>query len=403
MPTDKNRLSVSTLLRPTSIKGESTIYYRIRIANRTRLISSHIRIRTSQWNGTQPVVPYLRSRLDCDLSRLRRLLLSASPSRLDAIISDFRSHAGELTLTEYLDSCIDTLRSEHRYATAHNYRALRSSLSLYAGGQLPLLREVDRQWVEGYYLWLLSRPLSPNTVSFYLRILKAVIHKAQRQSLHTADNPFLHIRLPHQPTRKRAISGQLLQNIASLDLDDAPRMRLARDIFLFSFMTRGMPFVDIAYLTDANLSGDILTYRRRKTGAAMRVRLEPAALQILRRYAAPGRRRLFPLISEFDTEMCKERIDGCISKEYQEYKKALQCYNLHLRRIGEMAGVPARLTSYVSRHSWATLQQRSHVPLSVISASLGHHSERTTLVYLAGIESSEIDEANRRLLADLFP
>ena len=59
---------------------------------------------------------------------------------------------------------------------------------------------------------------------------------------------------------------------------------------------------------------------------------------------------------------------------------------------------PIPLTTYVSRHSWATLAKSQNVPISLISEGLGHNSERTTRIYLASLDTSPIDEANKKII-----
>ena len=56
---------------------------------------------------------------------------------------------------------------------------------------------------------------------------------------------------------------------------------------------------------------------------------------------------------------------------------------------------------YTARHSWATAARNHQVPVSVISAGMGHTSERTTQIYLTMLENSLIDNANRGILKSL--
>lgn len=75
---------------------------------------------------------------------------------------------------------------------------------------------------------------------------------------------------------------------------------------------------------------------------------------------------------------------------------ALNYYNRQLKRLAALVGLETGLSSYTSRHSWATAARNHEVPLPVISAGLGHTSEHTTRIYLDCLESSVIDRANRR-------
>ena len=154
--------------------------------------------------------------------------------------------------------------------------------------------------------------------------------------------------------------------------------------------TRGMAFVDIAYLRKENLQNGMICYARRKTGQLLSVRIEPGIQRIIDRYASRERPYLFPLLSSTDAVMA-----------YGEYQVALNTYNRFLGRLSKMLGSGVKLTSYTSRHSWATAARNHNVPISVISQGMGHTSEQTTQIYLAMLENSVIDDANHGIIGCL--
>ena len=86
---------------------------------------------------------------------------------------------------------------------------------------------------------------------------------------------------------------------------------------------------------------------------------------------------------------------------YAEYRIALTYYNRLLKKLCTLAGIPQRLSFYTARHSWATAARNHQVPVSVISAGMGHTSERTTQIYLTMLENSLIDNANKGILESL--
>ena len=167
-------------------------------------------------------------------------------------------------------------------------------------------------------------------------------------------------------------------------------MSLARDLFLFSFYTRGMSFVDMAYLRRGHIRDGRIRYVRRKTGQEIVIRVEPEMQRIIERYADGERPYVFPVLKSENPE-----------KAYAEYRTALTYYNRLLKRLCTLAGIPQRLSFYTARHSWATAARNHQVPVSVISAGMGHTSERTTQIYLTMLENSLIDNANRGILESL--
>lgn len=163
-------------------------------------------------------------------------------------------------------------------------------------------------------------------------------------------------------------------------------LALSRDIFLFSYCARGMAFVDIAFLRRDDICGDWFSYVRRKTGQRLTVRIEPPMAAIINRYKNEAGEYVFPIISA----------DG--QDAYRQYQTALGYHNRKLKQLAEIAGISEKLSTYTARHSWATAARRHNVPLSIISAGLGHSSERTTLIYLDSVENVALDNANHEIL-----
>ena len=176
--------------------------------------------------------------------------------------------------------------------------------------------------------------------------------------------------------------------MADVNLDNGDEAtHLARDLFMFSLYTRGMPFVDMCHLTKDNLKGDILTYRRQKTGQQLEIRVEVPLRILLRKYADENSSYLLPMLRPSDS--------------YHAYTCVQRKLNKRMRKIGELLEFDFPLTFYVARHSWATLAQDEGIPISIISAGMGHTNESTTHIYLAQIDSRKVDMANRKVLGFL--
>lgn len=279
-----------------------------------------------------------------------------------------------------MQALILELEQAQRVATARNYRAVLRSVAR-ATADIPLAA-LDTEWVARYEAWLLASGVCRNTSSMYLRCLRAVYHRAMGSTL-----PFRHAYTGVARTAKRALPLNVIRKIKALPLPVGSTLTLSRDLFLFSLYTRGMSFIDMAYLRGTDLRDGTLTYRRRKTRQLLRIRWEPCMQSILDRHPSTTS-FLLPII---------RREDGT---ERRQYETALHLVNHHLKHLAAL--VPCTPFSlYAARHSWATLAQARHVPLSVISQALGHDSERTTQIYLDALAPDIIDEANRLILVDL--
>ena len=226
-----------------------------------------------------------------------------------------------------------------------------------------------------------------------MRVLRAVFNKAVREGIVSQSSPFRNVYTGVDRTRKRAVGEETVIRLRRLNLEHSPSLALARDIFIFSYCARGMAFVDIAFLRKQDIAGGAICYVRRKTGQRLTIRIEPCMGDIIERYAPVTRTSdyVFPLLNAEDPV-----------RGFSQYQTALGYYNRRLKRLAELLELETPLSSYTSRHTWATTARNHNVPLSIISAGMGHASEKTTQIYLASLESSVIDQANRSIIASLY-
>ena len=390
--------SVKVKFRASRVSGKAgTIYYQLTHLRRTRCITTGIRLMPGEWDASvqravspEPGrVPVWQCRIECDVDRLHRIIRDLGregrPYTVDEVADRFCAQSCGVGVTAFMREQIAQLTADNRLGTARNYtRTLRSFSGFLGGGELPFAAFTERL-VEEYNAYLLRRGVVRNTVSFYMRILRSVYNKAVRRRLAEPASPFGGVYTGVDRTRKRAIDERLIARLKSLDLP-------ARDLFVFSYCMRGMAFVDMAFLRKKDMRDGAIHYVRRKTGQRMTVHLEPCMREIIGRYAPRTRDTpyLFPVLTAEDP-----------ARAYAQYQVALNYYNRLLKKLASLLGLDSGLSSYTSRHSWATAARNHNVPLPVISAGMGHTSERTTQIYLSALETSVIDSANRKILASL--
>ena len=290
----------------------------------------------------------------------------------------------------FMNQQIDGLTNANRLGTAKNYRSAADCLKTFINDHNLTFTQMNARFVEQYYDYLQRKGLVRNSLSFHMRILRAVYNKAVRTGLAEPANPFGNVYTGVDKTHKRAVDKDILTRLAELDLSHSAPLAFARDLFLFSLYTRGMAFVDMAFLKLRNIADGNICYLRRKTKQQLCIRIEPCIQQIIDRYADRSNVYVFPILkSEND------------AAAYSQYRVALAYYNRLLKRVSKMLGLQQGLSFYAARHSWATLARECNVPLSVISAAMGHTSERTTRIYLTSLENSLIDNANSGILEHL--
>lgn len=247
---------------------------------------------------------------------------------------------------------------------------------------------LDKDIVEQYEAWLKAKGVTRNTSSFYMRTFRTAYKQAVEDGLTDDCKPFRKVYTGVDKTVKRAISLEDIKRIKTLDLSHRPALDFAKDMLLFSFYARGMSFVDMAYLRKKDIENGFIHYRRQKTNQALSIELVCQMQDIISKYTNSSQ-YILPIIKHEN------------GNERRQYQKCLTNINRNLKKIGEMVGLPIPLSTYVSRHSWATIAREKNVPLAVISEGLGHDSEVTTQIYLDSIRSSAVDKANRLILEDL--
>jgi site-specific recombinase XerD len=284
----------------------------------------------------------------------------------------------------FMQSLIEDLELSN-LRTAEAYRHARNHLRAYLSGEDIEIHNFNSDFVEGYELYLKRKKLSLNTISFHLRVLRAVYNKAVERDMTNNLRPFRHVYTGVAKTTKRAISIQELKEIKNYHTTDSSVM-YARNMFLFSFYTRGMSFVDMAYLKCSDIHNGWLTYQRQKTGQTIVLKWEKSMEDIVESLPASTPPYLLPIIH------------SCNGKERNQYRYKQDEVNRNLKIIAQDISLNSNLTMYVTRHSWASIAEDCGLPVNLISMGLGHTTEKTTKIYLETLKQNKIDEANAKII-----
>ena len=398
-------VSIKLKFRPSSVEGrEGSLCYQV-ICNRTiRVVPTPYKLFPDEWDAKSRGVlskPYsyranyleaVRQTTLHDMHRFRCIAQELSVGGVeplhDVLIEEYRRRSDSITLFGYMGQLVARYWRQGQHRTSETYATTLKSFKRFRTGIDVCLEDIDGELMESYERYLRQNGLSPNTMSFYLKHLRAVYRRAVDDGLINIDrNPFRRVSTSIEKTSKRAISLKTLRRLKALELGHNPIRQFARDMFLFSFYTRGMSFVDIAYLQKRNLKDNMLSYRRKKTNQLLTIHWEPCMQEILKRYGADASSPyLLSIIKDIDVP------------PRRQYRNVSSLINRHLKVIGKALGLRQPLTMYCARHSWASIAHEKLIPLSVISEALGHDSERTTQIYLASLKGEVIDKANRKIL-----
>ena len=276
---------------------------------------------------------------------------------------------------------------------AHSVRQVYNSLLKYNKHLEIYFSDVDVEWLKNYETWLRKENIAENTIGIRFRTLRAIYNLAIEKNIAKPEYyPFKTYKVSklHQATAKRAITKEAIVAIMNYPVDSKYKYkRLAVDLFAFSYLMGGINFVDMAHLTRDNIIDSRLVYNRQKTGKLIKLPLQEKAVAIINFYYDEQRKYLFPIL--FDSHKTD------IQKRYRIHD-VIADVNKHLKQIGKELHLPIELTTYVARHSFATVLKRAGVNTSLICESLGHSSEKVTQIYLDSFENSQIDEALKNLL-----
>lgn len=378
--------TVKVKLRPSTVPGKAgTIYYQLTHLRQVKQITTKIHLHPQDWDSNKAQIIFtdstsylLQCKIDRDLDRLKKIIYKIDAEcanyTVNEIIEKFYQTTADYSITDFFTQQIQKLKNDNRRGTARNYSKTLKSLKAFMKNTDSTFNIVTEQFVESYNTFLIQRGVVRNTISFYMRIFRSVYNKAVTQKIIEQTFPFKNVYTGVDRTRKRAVTETVISQLLSIDLKKSKALQFARDLFIFSFYARGMAFVDIVYLKKSNIQNGYITYVRHKTGQELTIRIETRLQNIINQYEKKDSPYLFPILNTEDE-----------NKAYSQYEIALNYYNRQLKRLSKLLEPNINLSSYTPRHTWATTARNKNVPLSIISAGMGHSSEKTTLIYLTKI------------------
>ena len=344
----------------------------------------------------------LQSQIDSTLSvyrkRIQRLEALDIPVNFDTLFETNKNRHAGITIENGFKAEIERLESLGKINSAIKHKYTLQVLNGYKPITMAL-EAIDIDYLKGLELYLRQRGNKDNSIATRFAIFKAIYNKAVKEGKVTVkQNPFSLFQVGSlwAKTRKRAIDKDDIQRLIDLKIADSHKteyQRLAKDLFLFSYFTAGMNFGDIARLRYKDIVKGRVNYSRHKTQKLLSFQLVPNALRIIEKYSKDSHAQedyIFPILN------CREHTTP--QQVFNRLHKVLRKVNRKLKILGEQIGLAMPLTTYVARHTYATVLKRSGVSVALISESLGHSDLSTTQIYLDSFENSQIDAAMQHLL-----
>lgn len=304
----------------------------------------------------------------------------------------------EIDVQEMLSIIIEELHESGRWGTAHIYQTSLNVFSRFSNNQKVSFCKLKPALLKDFEVYLRQRGCSWNTVSTYMKALRSTYNRAvDSECAKYIPRLFEHVYTGTRADRKRALGasdiGALVRSSEMVPSKDVSSSNLEKTkiLFVLMFMLRGIPFVDLAYLRKKDLQGNVLFYRRRKTGRALTVVLSAEAMQLIDLVKNTDEKSpyLFPILHSMEgTEAA-----------YREYQSALRCFNYRLAVLRESLSMDSGLSTYTARHTWATMAYYCEIHPGIISEAMGHSSIVVTETYLKPFHDKKIDDANQMVIS----
>lgn len=383
--------------------GELPIKIRICKDRKTRYINLGISSKIEEWdfekNLPKPNCPnreMLEKLIFTKISEVKSKIVELKSENKEfsatTLVEKVSHKTKTITVGELFKQHIHCLEEERRTGYKLSIQQTYNSLIKFNRHLDIPFSEMDCNWLKRYETWLRKQDKSENTIGIRFRNIRMIFNLAMNMELLKLENyPFKRFKVSklHQETAKRALSKEEVLSIINYPIMGIDYYtKLAINLFTFSYFMGGINFVDMAYLTERNIIDNRLIYNRKKTSKLINLPMQQRAYMVLKEYKKSNETYLFPILSS------KHKTE---QQRLNRLHKVITKVNKALKIIGEELHIPIKLTTYVARHSYATVLKRAGVATSIISESLGHSSEKVTQIYLDGFENNQIDKAMENL------
>lgn len=381
--------------------GELPLKVRICKDRKSRYINLGVSTKAEDWDfsknrlkDSHPNKDEIEKLITRTISTIKEKIIELKAEQQDftaqSLLDRLNSSSTKKTVGEIFNEHMQRLTDEGRRKYMLSLRYVYNTLIAFNKHLDIYFSEIDITFLRRYETWLRKRGVAENTIGIHFRSLRAVYNIAIEQNAVKAENyPFRKYKVSrlHEETAKRSLAKSDVERVIAYKSTNR-YMRFPIDIFAFTYYCGGINFIDIANLTPANIIEGKLVYKRHKTSKLIKIPLQPQAIELIKKYHRKDSPYLFPILSDFhETEIQKSnRIHKVIAK-----------VNKRLKEIGEDLGLPLTLTTYVARHSQATVMKRAGVSTAVIREIMGHSSERVTQIYLDSFDNEQIDNAMKNL------
>ena len=401
-------ISVVCFKSKTLANGENPLMLQVNKDGKRKYKSLGISVNQNQWdfkkNRPKPTCPdgeYIQQIILNKVTELQKQVLNYGADNqnftLNKLLNGGSNQVKEAKVGEYFEKLISEFESSGKVGNRRVYKDALNTVKAFSKGNLNFtFADIDANWLNRFENWMRANKNKETSMSLRLRTLRSAYNKAiDEKAAYKINYPFNDFKISKFSTKtnKRAITKAEIQRIIKVDLSkEKESVQFARDIFIFSYLCSGINFTDIANLQPENINGNQIQYIRQKTGKKINVLLIPDAIKILDKYSVTTQKTgyIFPILNK--------RVHKTAQQKQNRILKVLGHTGRGLKRIAELCKISTNLSTYVARHSFATVLKNSGVNVALISEALGHSELSTTQIYLDSFDSKQFNDAMKHLL-----
>ena len=402
-------ISVICYKSKTLANGEHPLMLRIIQNRKTQYKSLNISVAAKHWdfdkNAPKPKCPHkdlinkiiLKTKLEYQQKVLEKKA-NEEEFTASSLIHEQENEIKAMTVDDFYKQLIKELKEKGQIGNSYAYLSSYDNLKNFNKGRKLnyTFSHIDVVFCKKFEDWMRRKGNKDTTISYQFRTLRAAFNRAITAKVVSKEkNPFSEFKLSHLNTKtmKRALSKTDILKIMDADCHNKSELsQLAHDLFCFSYLCGGISLVDMANLTPENIIEGRLIYQRQKTHGSINLQLSDRALQIINKYSDYQKKAnyFFPILH------CKRHVTPM--QKHNRVRKYCLHINQELKQLAKELNITANVTTYVARHSFATILKKSGVNIGIISQALGHQDIKTTQIYLSKFDNEQVDEAMKNLL-----
>jgi integrase/recombinase XerD len=397
--------TIKTILDTRRAKSDGTfnVIFRITHIKKVYTINSGVSLQMCFWNHKNceverayPNSKLLNIKLSKEHFKIEQALLVLDDDftieKLKNMLSGKPTNEPAETFQVFSNKVIQQMFEANRTGNAIVYNSAVTRLINYCGSDVSFT-DINYQLLDEFKHHLITSGLKQNSISNYFRSIRAIYNKAIKlKVVDRAYYPFYDITIKSEKTSKRAISKQELQKVIHIPLEENSTAWKSLNYFLLSFYLRGISFTDLAYLKHSNIVNGRIEFKRRKTHKNYSVKLFSPAETIINKLHREGNSYLLPILTNAATE------DSLEAKKI--INQWIKTTNKYLKRLSIQAGLSSSITTYTSRHSFATVAKRLGYSNELIAEALGHeYGNKITNIYLDTFDTEVLDAMHLQVIS----